>query len=116
MTVVEVEVVHAQALQRGMAGVVHVLARQTFLRQQRIVDGAEVRLAGDHEAVPWQAQVGDHVAHHPFCRSDEHTSELQSLMRLSYAVLCWKKKRKRQTNRSQRQRTLQSSECETQSN
>src|SRR3546814_6733268 len=25
-------------------------------------------------------------------RSEEHTSELQSLMRLSYAVLCWKKK------------------------
>src|SRR3546814_6243865 len=24
-------------------------------------------LAGDHEAVAWQAQVGDHVAHHPFC-------------------------------------------------
>src|SRR3546814_6000099 len=26
-------------------------------------------------------------------RSEEHTSELQSLMRSSYAVLCWKKKR-----------------------
>src|SRR3546814_4456028 len=25
-------------------------------------------------------------------RSEEHTSELQSLMRISYAVLCWKKK------------------------
>src|SRR3546814_16382680 len=25
-------------------------------------------------------------------RSDEHTSELQSLMRISYAVFCWKKK------------------------
>src|SRR3546814_7880071 len=25
-------------------------------------------------------------------RSEEHTSELQSLMRLSYAVCCWKKK------------------------
>src|SRR3546814_9770835 len=28
----------------------------------------------------------------PFARSEEHTSELQSLMRLSYAVFCWKKK------------------------
>src|SRR3546814_10733882 len=27
-------------------------------------------------------------------RSEEHTSELQSLMRSSYAVLCWKKKQK----------------------
>src|SRR3546814_6711086 len=31
------------------------------------------------------------------CRSEEHTSELQSLMRISYAVFCLKKKkRKRQ--------------------
>src|SRR3546814_2637320 len=27
-------------------------------------------------------------------RSEEHTSELQSLMRISYAVFCWKKKKK----------------------
>src|SRR3546814_9188369 len=27
-------------------------------------------------------------------RSEEHTSELQSLMRSSYAVFCWKKKKK----------------------
>src|SRR3546814_9522186 len=27
------------------------------------------------------------------CRSEEHTSELQSLMRISYAVFCLKKKR-----------------------
>src|SRR3546814_5038132 len=25
-------------------------------------------------------------------RSEEHTSELQSLLRISYAVFCWKKK------------------------
>src|SRR3546814_18518717 len=29
-------------------------------------------------------------------RSEEHTSELQSLMRISYAVFCLKKKKKRQ--------------------
>src|SRR3546814_7033024 len=28
-----------------------------------------------------------------FCRSEEHTSELQSLMRISYAVFCLKKKK-----------------------
>src|SRR3546814_5585350 len=32
-----------------------------------------------------------------FSRSEEHTSELQSLMRISYAVFCLKKK-KRHTN------------------
>src|SRR3546814_8618572 len=30
--------------------------------------------------------------HSPISRSEEHTSELQSLMRISYAVLCLKKK------------------------
>src|SRR3546814_20225731 len=29
----------------------------------------------------------------PVARSEEHTSELQSLMRISYAVLCLKKKK-----------------------
>src|SRR3546814_6299539 len=28
-------------------------------------------------------------------RSEEHTSELQSLMRISYAVFCWKKKNRK---------------------
>src|SRR3546814_5786269 len=31
-------------------------------------------------------------------RSEEHTSELQSLMRISYAVFCLKKKTNNQTN------------------
>src|SRR3546814_8767230 len=31
----------------------------------------------------------------PADRSEEHTSELQSLMRISYAVFCLKKKKKR---------------------
>src|SRR3546814_1043442 len=35
-------------------------------------------------------------------RSEEHTSELQSLMRISYAVFCLKKKKKRCTTCVQR--------------
>src|SRR3546814_8163528 len=31
----------------------------------------------------------------PTARSEEHTSELQSLMRISYAVFCLKKKKKK---------------------
>src|SRR3546814_2100140 len=31
----------------------------------------------------------------PLARSEEHTSELQSLMRISYAVFCLKKKKKK---------------------
>src|SRR3546814_10830141 len=32
-------------------------------------------------------------------RSEEHTSELQSLMRISYAVFCLKKKKKKTTQK-----------------
>src|SRR3546814_2856980 len=35
-----------------------------------------------------------HAADGEPCRSEEHTSELQSLMRISYAVFCLKKKKK----------------------
>src|SRR3546814_1406875 len=38
---------------------------------------------------------GTSPAHH---RSEEHTSELQSLMRISYAVFCLKKKQNKITN------------------
>src|SRR3546814_4625907 len=34
----------------------------------------------------------DDLLQRPFLRSEEHTSELQSLMRISYAVFCLKKK------------------------
>src|SRR3546814_6696403 len=34
------------------------------------------------------------AAHDGIARSEEHTSELQSLMRISYAVFCLKKKNK----------------------
>src|SRR3546814_3580172 len=35
--------------------------------------------------------------HGPCVRSEEHTSELQSLMRISYAVFCLKKKKHKKT-------------------
>src|SRR3546814_4663648 len=41
-------------------------------------------------------------------RSEEHTSELQSLMRISYAVFCLKKKTK--THQTQAENTLQTPE------
>src|SRR3546814_2135609 len=37
-------------------------------------------------------------------RSEEHTSELQSLMRISYAVFCLKKKKKKSMNRTTAQK------------
>src|SRR3546814_10531317 len=48
------------------------------------------------------------------CRSEEHTSELQSLMRISYAVFCLKKKNEHD-NRSKQHflNTLNNAEIQT---
>src|SRR3546814_8211870 len=59
----------------------------------------EVDKLGEAQAIApatadWQPsdpQIAFHLAR--FIRSEEHTSELQSLMRISYAVLCLKKKK-----------------------
>src|SRR3546814_10001323 len=52
------------------------------------------------------ARPGSRIATHPHAssnlaatRSEEHTSELQSLMRISYAVFCLKKKKKNKNNK-----------------
>src|SRR3546814_6257679 len=45
------------------------------------------------------AAEGVEVVH---VRSEEHTSELQSLMRISYAVFCLKKKNKKKNQRKQK--------------
>src|SRR3546814_2382468 len=58
---------------------------QRGIRRLRHVD-VELRITA--------RQPLDHVE----ARSEEHTSELQSLMRISYAVFCWKKKKRRTTN------------------
>src|SRR3546814_5816542 len=53
--------------------------------------GAELAVDGDRKRLRLalqQALRGQHVT-----RSEEHTSELQSLMRSSYAVFCLKKKK-----------------------
>src|SRR3546814_7469848 len=39
------------------------------------------------------AAAGSRPPARPWSRSEEHTSELQSLMRISYAVFCLKKKK-----------------------
>src|SRR3546814_2114218 len=45
-----------------------------------------------------QQARGHEPGNHPGTRSEEHTSELQSLMRISYAVFCLKKKTQQTTN------------------
>src|SRR3546814_4182774 len=80
-------------------------------RPDRTGDGAtdqpgrrRARLCGraDHGAIWRQRRAGRAAIADParadarrggLCRSEEHTSELQSLMRISYAVFCLKKKK-----------------------
>src|SRR3546814_3581198 len=57
----------------------------------RVHIGAAVERQGVERAAG-RMRVGD-----LFGRSEEHTSELQSLMRISYAVFCLKKKNKHMT-------------------
>src|SRR3546814_5157162 len=56
---------------------------------KRPIDSAALywRLESLHR--PYHAALAEALVE---ARSEEHTSELQSLMRISYAVFCWKKK------------------------
>src|SRR3546814_4517998 len=60
--------------------------------------GADHAVAGDQLRQPLRAPAlgagGAFGQHEVADRSEEHTSELQSLMRISYAVFCLKKKKK----------------------
>src|SRR3546814_1537655 len=53
-----------------------------------------IRGAAPETAVCAQRNTG----HQETLRSEEHTSELQSLMRISYAVFCLKKKKRTRKN------------------
>src|SRR3546814_7610295 len=53
----------------------------------------ETRTVGERAAVAGRDADLDPVLETLYGRSEEHTSELQSLMRISYAVFCLKKKK-----------------------
>src|SRR3546814_6511591 len=61
-------------MRSGGAGGQHVNKTESAIRITHVPSGIVVKCQAD--------------------RSEEHTSELQSLMRISYAVFCLKKKRK----------------------
>src|SRR3546814_8685705 len=73
----------------------------TLFRSHSVIE--ERRRRRSATRVPWfERSAARRVcarAHRPRarspCRSEEHTSELQSLMRISYAVFCLKKKKKK---------------------
>src|SRR3546814_10031303 len=66
-------------------------------------DDRSLRVFAQIERAEWAFQPQDRALRHlvgcpvgeaALRRSEEHTSELQSLMRISYAVFCLKKKKK----------------------
>src|SRR3546814_1805906 len=75
-------------------------------RRVRFDTGPKTQRLAGHQPAPGaifleRGQVTDTVMREGgvgllVCRSEEHTSELQSLMRISYAVFCLKKKNKQQ--------------------
>src|SRR3546814_8968993 len=82
---------HRQAIGHRMAAMAeqpgHALARFFVLAIAAVpTDGGGVE---QHVSTGQRHQPG---------RSEEHTSELQSLMRISYAVFCLKKKKKKSMN------------------
>src|SRR3546814_3863674 len=62
-------------------------------------DGIEAWLKGQYMSFPFKSENLDKV-YGTQRRSEERTSELQSLMRISYAVFCLKKKKKKITTKT----------------
>src|SRR3546814_2588832 len=80
------EMVHANAVIHG--------DRDRLLAMDPVEHPVALQLGGSEPGLLAQAaRIGAEL------RSEEHTSELQSLMRISYAVFCLKKKNKNQTTR-----------------
>src|SRR3546814_9663686 len=87
---VEQRLLGEQSVRRAAARIVEQQAGPPFGRgpgEQR------ARLAAIHVG----HIAGQEDDRRPGARSEEHTSELQSLMRISYAVFCLKKKQRKQT-------------------
>src|SRR3546814_8247334 len=101
--VAESDPVHCQASSRriGSRGILAGSTSPSRLQPSRQVDGkgrferrVQVRVLV-HEVLEFR--LGPRNVARRFDRSEEHTSELQSLMRISYAVFCLKKKKMQKT-------------------
>src|SRR3546814_5879698 len=75
----------------GRSGAVSAAAMEGRAEEQHGVSGPDLR--HDRERLGQIAGILVVVAARPQPRSEEHTSELQSLMRISYAVFCLKNKK-----------------------
>src|SRR3546814_5220106 len=96
----EIDRRHAAADERKLvaANEYHFLRHR--IRRQRDAEGLRCRFNRVLQAAVLDADRGD-IAQ--IGRSEEHTSELQSLMRISYAVFCLKKKKYKNTKAKNKQ-------------
>src|SRR3546814_7443608 len=78
----------------------HRLGRNAFAAHARrepvtyLIFTAQAAMDADDAVEVEPAGIAHRMEHVAASRSEEHTSELQSLMRISYAVFCLKKKTK----------------------
>src|SRR3546814_10764089 len=94
--------VTAGSLERFYADVHSIVGELLYARNFYI---ALLSSDGEHIEFPYSVDERDLSREsRPLARSEEHTSELQSLMRISYAVFCLKKKK------SNSQRTKQNTQ------
>src|SRR3546814_1095836 len=82
----------AGRLRMQLAETLQLIHRQveTGQVQQRVLQHRAVAV-GKHETIAVEPFRVDRIELQEVVRSEEHTSELQSLMRISYAVFCLKK-------------------------
>src|SRR3546814_3545869 len=81
--------------------------RPASVRHYTLLTADSTVITGSRSCLHQAAETLRHASHGPFPssfqgfptrRSEEHTSELQSLMRISYAVFCLKKTKKHPTH------------------
>src|SRR3546814_5481728 len=99
------EASRAPALIRRFKTMIEAVANQMRERIADLLDHALVEFGAladqlqAHLLAKLAGEIVDHAREaREHRRSEEHTSELQSLMRISYAVFCLKKKNTKRTN------------------
>src|SRR3546814_5424245 len=80
-------------IRAGRAGVGQPNWQRARTGQELAADGVRIAWTIGHHDNCFHRLSQHHAYRHLRRRSEEHTSELQSLMRISYAVFCLKKKK-----------------------
>src|SRR3546814_10583647 len=82
---------------------------EAFIGSRNLIDPSAANFMASQviDYIEKQGTVAARVEGRIVMRSEEHTSELQSLMRISYAVFCLKKKKQKVEERHEITRTLQ---------